>query len=282
MGRNAVSKRWKLVRDGSLTLTGMRKLGFFIPFKHARSVPTELNPYAGLEAAFAAAKDAFKDTLSKIDTVADDLREACDGPLNGHWNGGYFGALDTAATYTLVRSSQPKRIVEVGSGSSTHVMAAAAYKMDLAPVIQCIDPVPRAAISDLGVSWEQAVLKDENIHLFESLEPGDIAFFDSSHVLFEGTDVDIIQNRIMPVIKPGVLVHIHDIFLPDPYPMNWKHRAYTEQQGLGGWICGGAYKLLFSSHYAATRMTAETQTSVDGFVPQPAVAGGGSLWMVRV
>lgn len=276
-----MSKRWKLVRDGALTLTGMRQMGFYIPFKHARSVPTKLQPYSGLESAFAAAEDAFTDVLSKIESVADDLKEACNGSLAGHWDGGYFGALDTAATYALVRSARPKRIVEVGSGSSTHVMAAAAKKMDPAPLIQCIDPVPRSEISDLGVSWEQAVLKDENIHLFEALEPGDIAFFDSSHVLFEGTDVDIIQNRILPVIKPGVLVHIHDIFLPDPYPQNWKSRAYTEQQGLGGWICGGAYKLLFSCHYAATRMNAPTSTSLNAAMPRKVEAGGGSLWMLR-
>lgn len=275
-------KRMKPILRGMLTLTGLSKHGFYIPFKHADGVPTDLQPYAGLARAFETASDAFQDTLTKIDAVASDLKEACQGPLKGHWDGGYFGPLDTAATYALLRSSHPRRIVEVGSGSSTHVMAAAAQKMNSTPIIQCIDPVPRASISDLGVSWEEDVLKDENIHLFEALVPGDIAFFDSSHVLFEGTDVDIIQNRILPVIKPGVLVHIHDIFLPDPYPQTWKHRAYTEQQGLGGWICGGAYELLFSSHYAATRMTARTQKTVDGFVPNGAVAGGGSLWMKRV
>lgn len=275
-------KRLKPIVRGMLTLTGLRKYGFFIPFKHADSVPTDLTPYSGLEATFAVAESAFLKTLSEIEVVSDDLAAACTGPLDGHWNGGYFGPLDTAATFALVRAFKPKRIVEVGSGSSTHVMAAAALSMSPTPSIQCIDPMPRSSISSLGVSWEEAVLRDENIHLFETLEPGDIAFFDSSHVLFEGTDVDIIQNRILPIIKPGVLVHIHDIFLPDPYPKDWAPRAYTEQQGLGGWICGGAYELIFSSHYAATRLTKETSATLKAAVPGSVTAGGGSLWMRRV
>jgi len=131
-----VIKRLKPVVRGMLTLTGLRKYGFYIPFKHADSVPTDLQPYAGLETSFAASDGAFRETLTQIRDVSDDLIEACKGPLAEHWNGGYFGPLDTAATYALVRASKPKRIVEVGSGSSTHVMAAAAQGMDPAPMIQ--------------------------------------------------------------------------------------------------------------------------------------------------
>ncbi|MEM7056785.1 MAG: class I SAM-dependent methyltransferase [Pseudomonadota bacterium] len=272
----------KLLRNGVMTLTGIRKLGFFIPFKHAGCIPEVQQPYAGLASNFAEAEHEFIHVLNLIEACADDVKKACSGALKGHWDGGYFGPLDTAATFALVREYKPKRIVEVGSGSSTYVMATASRGLDPCPVIQCIDPVPRSSISDLGVSWEEAVLKDDNIHLFEALEPGDIAFFDSSHVLFEGTDVDIIQNRIMPLIKPGVLVHIHDIFLPDPYPKDWKHRGYTEQLGLAGWILGGTYRLLFSSNYAATRMREVTTKALHKSMPEKVVAGGGSLWLRRV
>ena len=172
-------------------------------------------------------------------------------------------------------------MIEVGSGSSTHVVTAAVSTGRFDCDVRCIDPIPRHEISALGVTWDAAVLTDRHVAQFAGLGPGDIAFFDSSHVLFEGTDVDIIQNRILPVLKPGVLVHIHDIFLPDAYPVNWGHRGYTEQIGLGGWLCGGAYRLLFASHYVATRMADRANEALAGMSP-PGPASGGSIWLQRL
>ena len=273
-------QRLKVARRALLTALGLRQDGFFIPFRHASSVPTPPPAYAALEQVFRTAEPQMQQTLDLISqsiSSPDGLLDACAGPLANHWNGGYFGPLDTAAAFALARHHQPARVVEVGSGSSTHTITAAIG----AEAIQCIDPVPRHSISALGVRWEEAVLDESHTNLFEALGPGDIAFFDSSHVLFEGTDVDIIQNRILPVLAKGVIVHIHDIPLPDPYPNAWRLRAYTEQIGLGGWLCGGAYRILFSSHYAATRMRDQTVAALSGLPPH-AGPGGGSLWLERV
>ena len=271
-----IGQRIKVARRAVATALGLGQYGFFIPFRHAASVPAPPPAYPALEAVFHAAEASIRETLDLI--AADDrLADACTGPLQGHWNGGYFGPLDTAAAFALARRQNPARIIEVGSGSSTHTLTAAVG----AGRIRCIDPVPRHAISALGVAWEEAVLSEAHIALFQDLGPGDIAFFDSSHVLFEGTDVDIIQNRILPILRPGVLVHIHDIFLPDPYPAGWAPRAYTEQIGLGGWLCGGAYRIVFASHYAATRMQTETEAALSALPPHDRV-GGGSLWLERI
>lgn len=273
-------QRLKVALRAVANSLGLRKNGFFIPFRHAGSVPTPPPAYAALEQVFQQAQPRIQETLDLIaQTIAapDGLLDACAGPLAAHWNGGYFGPLDTAAAFALARHHRPARVVEVGSGSSTHTMAAAIG----ADAIQCVDPVPRHAISTLGVRWEEAVLNDTHMPLFQALGPGDIAFFDSSHVLFEGTDVDIIQNRILPVLAKGVIVHIHDIFLPDPYPDDWRLRAYTEQIGLGGWLCGGAYRVVFSSHYAATRMREQTAAAMTGLPPHGG-PGGGSLWLERM
>ena len=269
-------QRLKTARRAIATALGLGRHGFFIPFAHARSVPAPPPVYAELEAVFDQARPAIQSVLDLIAGTGQ-IAAACAGPLRDHWNGGYFGPLDTAAAFALAHDRKPAQIIEVGSGSSTHTLAAAVG----AGGIRCIDPVPRHAISALGVSWEQAVLSAAHVDLFRGLGPGDIAFFDSSHVLFEGTDVDIIQNRILPALRPGVLVHIHDIILPDPYPTTWAHRAYTEQIGLGGWLCGGAYRIVFASHYAATRMRPETQAALSSLPPHGG-PGGGSLWLERV
>ena len=271
---------WKQTLRGIATITGIKKSGIYIPYKHAASLPTQPSAYAALEKLFEQNTQSLSRVLDAINTETDALNTACHGPLDGHWNGGYFGILDTAATFAIVRQSGARRIYEVGSGSSTHVMCAAISDLATKPEIRCIDPVPRSEITSLGVTWDQNILTADNIAMFAALEPGDIAFFDSSHVLYEGTDVDIIQNRILPILKPGVLVHIHDIFLPDPYPVSWAPRGYTEQTGLGGWLCSNAYEILFSSYYAATRMAPETAKALAN-LPGDSSTSGGSLWLRR-
>ncbi len=124
------------------------------------------------------------------------------------------------------------------------------------------------------------MLGEGDLALFRSLEAGDIAFFDSSHVLWPGSDVDMILNRILPVLKPGVLVHIHDVLLPDPYPPHWAWRGYTEQNALAGWLLGGAFAPVFASHYALTRMSAADRPAA-ARLPLPEGALETSLWLRR-
>ncbi len=273
-------KSLKHVARAVATASGSKKYGFYIPYKHASSIKDSITPYAAIETIFEQSQPAMLAVLNTIQDHSAALADACNGRLNGHWNGAYFGLLDTAAAYAIIKTSGATRIVEIGSGSSTHVMCAACEALEPEPEIVCVDPAPRSAIKGLNVSWDRSVLSEDHIEKFASLRRGDIAFFDSSYVLFEGTDVDIIQNRILPVLQPGVLVHIHDVFLPDPYPVPWRPRAYTEQTGLGGWICGGAYEIVFSSHFAATRMQTATEKALADVADRQS-HGGGSIWLRR-
>ena len=87
------------------------------------------------------------------------------------------------------------------------------------------------------------------------------------------------MNRILPVLQPGVLIHIHDVLLPDPYPSEWQWRGYTEQLGLAGWLHGGC-EIVFSSRYAITRMEAEARSGLAA-IPIPDGAIETSLWLRR-
>jgi hypothetical protein len=161
------------------------------------------------------------------------------------------------------------------------MLARAAADAKAGTRITCIDPQPRAALRGLEIEWRERVLGDADLPLFEALEPGDMAFFDSSHILWPGTDVDMMLNRILPLLAPGVLVHIHDIWLPDPYPLAWEWRGYTEQNGLAGWLLGGGCEVVFSSHYARTRMDAAARPTI-ARLPLPEGAFETSLWLRRV
>ena len=267
------TKQQRLRRMALETIEGQRKQGFFLPYRYADQVRRP-GPYPAVEAVFERCRDKFQAVLEEIEARAAALEAFAGPPPKPRWDQDWFPRADGAAAYALVASRRPRRIIEVGSGHSTRFMAAAASG---GAGITCIDPEPRADFGDLAVDWRRAVLSDAHLPMFEALQPGDFAFFDSSHLSMPGTDVDMMFNRILPVLRPGVIVHIHDILLPDPYPEMWEWRGYNEQNALGGWILAGGLKPLFSSSYAVSRMGAADQ-GVLSRLPMNAGAIETSFW----
>lgn len=265
-------QRWREM--GLATLNGDSVQGFFVPYRYADQVKTPSN-YAALEQRFDQARPRMDQILQDIDASRGVLTAMKGPPPLPRWDQSWFPRLDGAAAYAICKRHQPKQMIEVGSGHSTRMLACAAPAAN----ITCIDPQPRADIAALGVDVKPRVLEEADTEAFAGLEAGDIAFFDSSHLLWPGSDVDMIYNRILPVLKPGVLIHIHDILLPDPYPQDWAWRGYTEQNGLSGWLFGGA-EILFSSHYAITRMEAALRPGLAN-LPMPEEARETSLWLIR-
>jgi hypothetical protein len=97
-----------------------------------------------------------------------------------------------------------------------------------------------------------------------------------------GSDVDFLLNRILPRLPAGALVHVHDIFLPDAYPEEWAWRGYNEQLGVAALLAGGAWRILFASRYAATRLAADVAASAIARLPAVPGAYDSSLWLERV
>ena len=269
-------KRVRRARMGVQTALGLGARGFFMPYRYAASAQASQG-YPEIEALFAQHEAAFAGVLDRIEENAAVFSTWGGAPPQPRWDQAWFPVLDALAASSLVREHQPKRLIEVGSGHSTRFLVAAGGE---GCAVTCIDPQPRAAVSALPVTWERALLSEAHLPLFDGLEAGDVAFFDSSHLLWPGLDVDLILNRILPRLAPGVLVHIHDIFLPDPYPDHWAWRGYTEQNGLGGWLMGGGFTPVFSSQYAVTRMDALARPGVKMY-PRHDEAIDTSLWMVK-
>ena len=96
-----------------------------------------------------------------------------------------------------------------------------------------------------------------------------------------GTDVDIVLNRILPRLPPGILVHIHDIFLPDPYPARWHGAATTNSRG-GGDAAGGGWHIVWSSRWAADPVPDRLARSVAARLPLPPGASEASLWLEKM
>jgi hypothetical protein len=153
---------------------------------------------------------------------------------------GSFMAIDAHVYFAFIRHFQPKRIVEIGAGNSTLVAAEAcrrnAESFGQAPKLTAIDPYPPANLKQrvpfLSTLIEKGV-QDVSMDAFKELEAGDILFIDSTHVLREGGDVQFEYCEVLPRLAPGVLVHIHDISLPKPYPrVYFDQRMYWNEQYL--------------------------------------------------
>jgi hypothetical protein len=54
-------------------------------------------------------------------------------------------------------------------------------------------------------------------------------FFDGSHRVFMNSDVTTFFLDVVPRLPRGVLVGVHDVYLPDDYPPDWARRYYSEQ-----------------------------------------------------
>jgi len=273
-----LQKRLRRLRMAVQTALGLGERGFFTPYRYAAGAK-DPSGYPEIEAVMAGRGDVMRGVLSQIDALKHAMLTIGGDPApQPRWDQGWFASLDAAVAYAMVHDHPPARIIEVGSGHSTRFLARALGDKGAEAVHTCIDPQPRAALLDLPVQWQQALLSEDHLALFDTLEAGDIAFFDSSHIMWPGLDVDLIFNRILPRLKPGVRVHIHDIFLPDPYPDSWNWRGYTEQNSLSGWFMGGAYELDFASHYAVTRLDALAHVA---HLPRHPEAIDASLWMVK-
>jgi hypothetical protein len=287
-------EKWRRLWLGVATLSGWRRAGWFIPCRYADTLPPAGHSpaYAAVERLFRDRQDAFIAVLDRIDALAEPLRAMASGApaTGGSWPGrpprfdqAWFPTLDACAAYTLVRDFTPRRIVEIGSGHSTRFLARALADGDVDARIVAIDPAPRADISSLP----RASLVPRTVHhadaaIFSSLASGDILFIDSSHVLMPGSDVDFLLNRVLPELPAGIVVHIHDILLPDDYPRAWAWRNYNEQLAVVPLLTGGAWAVLFASHFVRTRLADWLAGSVAATLPGHPAAFPTSLWLRKM
>lgn len=154
------------------------------------------------------------------------------------WSGGpenrMFGRIDATVLHGMLTVNRPSRILEVGSGYSTAVMLDAADRDGTTTDITCVEPYPDRLNSLLHpgdtVTLVQSPVQDVPLDTFTDLGAGDLLFIDSTHVAKSGSDVLYLYLEVLPRLRPGVLVHAHDIFWPFSYPQEWldEGRDWTE------------------------------------------------------
>jgi methyltransferase family protein len=151
------------------------------------------------------------------------------GERDVSWTMEMLPPLDCAALYCFLRQYAPPRYFEVGSGFSTKVARRAIRDGNLPTKIISIDPTPRV---DVDLECDEVIrntLENTDLRWTERIMPGDILFVDDSHCCFPNSDVTVFFLEILPRLKPGVIVQVHDIALPYDYPPELRDRFYSEQ-----------------------------------------------------
>jgi len=254
-----------------------RRPGFFIPYRYAAL--TQPCDYPALEPIFAVAAERFAGILERIEHHRAALSAFGGEPPAPRFEQDWFPRLDACVAYTLVRDLRPERIVEIGCGHSTRIMARAIADGELDTDHLCIDPAPRARLEGLQVRHLALPVDRAGPAAFGALETGDIVFIDSSHIAVPGSDVDQLVNAVLPSLAPGTYIHFHDVFLPFAYPGEWAWRGYNEQLLVGALLSSGGYELLFSSSYVTRRLPELLRGSLIETLALPAGAIESSLWL---
>lgn len=251
--------------------------GYFIPYRYAAS--TVACDYPALEPVFRAAEPHFAALLQRLGHYRDAFARFGGEPPAPRFAQDWFPRLDACAAYAMVHERRPRRIVEIGCGHSTRVMARAVSDAGLRTRHLCIDPSPRAGLAGLAVEHQAITVDRLDPGLVANLEPDDILFIDSSHIAVPGSDVDRLVNDALPRLPVGTLIHFHDIFLPHAYPEAWAWRGYNEQLLVAALLAGGGYELCFSSAYALRHMGTMLDRSVVAGLPLLPGAVESSLWL---
>jgi Methyltransferase domain len=234
-------------------------------------------------------RNLYKDRLRSFAALNEHfLRIPVSAPessIEPFWGNAWLPCLDAAALYGFVASEAPKKVFEVGSGNSTKFARRAIRDHDLRTRILSIDPQPRAEIDSLCDEIIRAPLEDVDLSIFDQLESGDILFVDCSHVVYMNSDSTVFFLEILPRLKPGVFVQIHDMFLPYDYPPDWRGRFYAEQYLLAAYLLaeGNKLNIVLPNFFISldSELGGELSPIWDKLKERTASlnTGGGSFWL---
>jgi predicted O-methyltransferase YrrM len=201
------------------------------------------------------------------------------------YSNGFFSYGDALVYYALIATRRPKRIVEIGSGHSSALALDARDHLGLSIDLTFIEPYPATLKSLLRPADYQTTriiadkVQNVDMSVFQPLEPGDILFIDSSHVMKTGSDVCFEIFEILPALKPGVIVHFHDVFYHFEYPAPWvidERRGWNELYALRAFLMyNSAFEIVFFNNYFMKRFPEKANDPATKFARNE----GGGLWM---
>jgi len=261
---------------------------FYQPIPNTQSLPGTLwdrpSELIGIDMNDAVQLDLLRNHFPKFRDEYDQFpAEETSEPGRFSLKNGLFDGTDALVAYCMIRHFQPRLIIEVGSGFSSLIAAEAMAKSEGSTLI-CIEPFPldflRKGFPGLRSLIEKKV-EDIDTEFFSQLGSGDILFIDSSHTVRIGGDVNYLFLEVLPRLKPGVIVHVHDIFSPFDYRRDWvidELRFWGEQYLLQAFLTfNSEFEVLMANAYLGHRYMEDLKATF----PNSPWWGGGSFWMRR-
>jgi predicted O-methyltransferase YrrM len=202
-------------------------------------------------------------------------------------NNSFFGYGSAAVLVAMIDLHRPKRIIEVGSGFSSAAMLDAAERRGWDTQFTFIEPRPRRLKILLRPADHakariiEQPLQNIGLDAFQQLEANDLLFIDSSHVAKPGSDLVELFCRIIPSLKPGCLLHFHDIFYPQTYPREWflQGISWNETFLLRAFLLfNDSFKVLYFNPYAQQVF----RDILEAWDPRVAASAVSSIWIQRV
>lgn len=209
-------------------------------------------------------------------------------PLHFFYENGFFGYSDGFLLACMLRYLRPKKLIEVGSGfSSGLIFDTNDLYLDYTLDCTFIDPYPQRLLSLMTERDQrqakvlQKPVQEVDVEIFEQLAAGDILFIDSSHVCKTDSDVNYLYFKVLPRLRAGVYVHIHDIPYPFEYPKHWvlKGRAWNEAYLLRAFLqYNAAFEIVIHSHFLYLFYLDRLKE----LMPLCTKGDAGSIWLRKV
>ena len=208
-----------------------------------------------------------------------------------------FGAIESQVLHCFIRAMKPRRIVEIGSGVSTACMLHAVSMnggTKFGTEITCIEPYPKPAFRRLSpITHIQELCQSVPESVFTTLDRGDLLFIDSTHSVKTGSDVVHLYLKVVPLLRPGVFIHIHDMNLPYAYfrdelenYFGWQETALviawlTHNPKLQVLASLSALQYDRPNELKSILTDYQPQANVEGLRPSPSAPGHfpSSLWL---
>ena len=207
--------------------------GLHVVLLHDPVDPKPRQTIGAIAGMFASHVDTYRQTLDTISTSTEHL-----GADGLPWANDFLPPLDAASIYGFLWSRKPRLYAEIGSGNSTIFARRAISDSGESTRIVSIDPQPREDIDDLCDEVIRRPLQDADLGVVDELTGGDVLFFDGTHQAFPNSDVTVFFTEILPSLPAGVVVGLHDIYLPDDYPAWAAATLPNEQYLLASWLLG--------------------------------------------
>lgn len=195
---------------------------------------------------------------------------------------------DGLILHAMLRHVRPRRVVEVGSGYSSAMLLDTTERwLDPGVELTFVEPYSELLRSLLRKGDEQRVtildvgVQEVDLDVFRRLDAGDILFIDSTHVVKAGSDVNHLFFEVLPALRAGVVIHLHDIFFPFEYPAEWVHegRAWQESYLLRAFLM---YNDAFEIQWFQSLMWARHRPAIEARLPVMGRNPGGNLWLRKI